>query len=75
MPIDPARIIFAAKPKRENFFDDEDDRCKGCCFDKERTSVCYVAESEALKRGLPSCESGFVYQIVKIDVRQQDLFG
>lgn len=72
--MDPAHIQFAAKPHKENFFADEDDRCKGCCFEHERSSVCHAAEVEALKRGLPSCETGNVYVIVKQDPRQTDLF-
>jgi hypothetical protein len=74
MPIDPTRIIFAAQPKRVNRFDEEDDGCRGCLFEKERASVCHVAEAEAKKRGLPSCEDNRIYIAVKIDPRQVDMF-
>jgi hypothetical protein len=74
MPLDPARIIFAAKPKRVNRFDEEDDGCQGCLFLREHSSVCHKAEEEALKRGLPSCENDHIYIAVKIDPRQVDMF-
>jgi len=72
--LDPARIIFAAQPKRVNRFDEEDDGFRGCVFEKERPSVCHVAEAEAKKRGLPSCENDHIYITVKIDPRQVDMF-
>jgi len=75
MALDPTRIVFAAHPKRSNFFDEDDDPCRGCLFEKERSSVCHAAEAEAVKRRLPSCELGFVYKEVKQDPRQQDLFS
>ncbi len=49
---DPARILFMAKPKSANFFDEDDDACAGCLFMKERVSVCRVATAEAIKRGM-----------------------
>jgi hypothetical protein len=73
-PLDPRVILFAAVPKRINRFDDDDDGCSGCLFEDARSSVCRVAGEEAKKRGLEDCECGFVYQAVKIDPRQIDLF-
>lgn len=75
MPLDPARILFAAHPKRSNFFDEEDDQCRGCVFEKERSSVCHAAGKEAKLRGIDDCEAGFIYVAVKVDVRQGDLFS
>lgn len=71
---DPRVILFAAVPKRVNRFDDEDSGCCGCLFEDEKSAVCRAAGEEAKRRGLDDCEAGFVYQAVKIDPRQIDLF-
>ena len=72
---DPARILFSAQPKRANPFDEDDDACRGCVFEKERSQVCHAAGKEAKQRRLPDCEDGFIYVAVKVDPRQQDFFS
>jgi len=71
----PRDLTFIAKPKRTNAFDDEDDGCRGCMFERERSTVCHEACREATKRGLADCDDGFIYVAAKIDIRQQGLFG
>lgn len=73
--MNPAEIRFAAQPKRVHRFDDEDEGCRGCLFERERSKVCFAACAEAIKRGLPDCDTGFIFVRVEVDPRQQDLFG
>lgn len=73
--MNPAEILFAAQTKRVNRLDDEDDGCKGCLFEHERSTVCHQAGAEAKRRGIEDCEAGFVYVRVQIDPRQLDIFG
>ncbi len=72
--MNPAEILFAAQPKRVSRFDDEDDGCRGCLFEKERSAVCHQAGAEAKRRQVEDCEAGFIYVLVKVDPRQRDLF-
>jgi hypothetical protein len=72
---DPRTILFAAQRQHKvNVFDDEDDACKGCLFERERHSVCKLAGEEAKKRRLPDCDDGWIYIAVKTDPRQLDIF-
>jgi len=75
MPLDPARIIFAASRRPMSLLDEDDDPCQGCIFMRERSEVCHKAAAEAKLRGLPDCENDWVYVHVKIDPRQLDIFG
>ena len=74
MPLDPARIIFAASRRPMSLLDEDDDPCAGCVFMRERSDVCHKAGAEAKLRRLPDCEDGWIYVPVKIDPRQVDMF-
>lgn len=62
-------IYFTAEPATSE--------CAGCCFDKERSSVCRTAGEAAVAAGLPDCESRGVSTHIYVrdpsDGRQQDL--
>lgn len=73
--MDPARIQFAASRRPVDLLDEDDDPCKGCLFERERSTVCHKAGAEAKRRGQPDCEDGWVYIAVKVDPRQVDMFG
>lgn len=74
MSLDPKRVQFATQLRPQALLDEDDDPCKGCIFEKERSSVCHAAGAEAKLRGIEDCEAGFIYVAVKVDPRQCDLF-
>lgn len=62
--IDPCTIEFTCSPATS---------CRGCLFDRQSSSVCKVAASEAVRRGIPDCDAGVIYVSVEKDSRQLDL--
>lgn len=64
---DPAAIEFSARPARGK------QSCSGCHFENQWAATCDKAVEEAVKRGLPHCDSGCVYRLVERDPRQLEI--
>lgn len=50
--LNPEAMRFVEKPAKS---------CVKCLFNGQWSTVCNMAESEAIKRGMPSCAAGFIY--------------
>lgn len=61
--IDPAKVEFRAKAQRGG-------SCRNCIFDRQWANICDQVTAEAAKRGLPHCDTGYVYLKVEKDPRQ-----
>lgn len=62
--LDPASLEFEAQRGA---------KCGRCSFNGQWARVCTIAGNEAVRRGLPRCDDGFVYRLVEVDPRQLDI--
>lgn len=60
--LDPATVVFREQAAKKG--------CKHCVFARQWSGVCDAAIIEAKRRGMHSCEDGFVYVEVETDPRQ-----